>query len=431
VFHAFPWFLPDGRHFLYLRRSDEAHRGIYLGSLDLAPDQQSTQRLAETQNGAVFVPSQDGRRVGYMLYLNGATLLAQPFDASALRLVGDARPVAEQVGAAGAGGYFSASAGLLAIRNGSDISQRRLMWIDRAGKVIGTTSDPDAWDNVNLSPEGKRIAASTSAGGRDVSVVDEERRSLIRLTFGQGTEASPVWSPDGHYIVYGQTVSRSVVTPRGGSLIRKTADGSGEPETLLTLQEATPYPQAWSPDGLFLFYVVRRPPGSSELYVLPLIGDRKPRPFLVGPEHPAGHPSFSPDGRWITYASEETGHTEVYVRRFDADGRRQDKWMISRGGGREPRWRRDGREIVYRTWDEQFMSVEVSPDESALHAEAPTPLFVASIPSGQESTPGSPWDFDKDGQRFLIISRSTLVSGEASGQHSDFGVIENWQSLLK
>ncbi|HYL39036.1 MAG TPA: protein kinase [Bryobacteraceae bacterium] len=417
--HELPTFLPDGRHFLYLRSSGTSgNTGIYIGSLDAKPEQQSSKLIVTTNVGAAYVPAW-GTRPAHLFFLREGRLMAQPFDDRRMEVTGEPVPVAERVGTIFNTGYFSVSArGVLVFRTGSgDLSQ--LAWIDRQAATGPALTEPGSYIGLAVAPDGMRAAAVRSdlanAGVQDLWLVDFTRRTNTRFTFGPGRSGDPRWSPDGKQIAF------SASHGAAGDLYVKLADGSKE-EQLLVKSAQDKLPTSWSRDGRFLLYSAFEPNTKSDIWVLPLDGNRKPFPFLRTPaiERDA---VFSPDGRWIAYSSDETGRNEVFVRAFSPDASEGaaasgGKWMVSRDGGRYPWWRPDGKELLYARGGQMVMSVEV----------ASNPVFQAGEPTvAFKNLPGTVVpDYSPDGKRALV---AVPVQSDAKAQQ--FNVLLNWESLLK
>jgi serine/threonine protein kinase len=417
--HVLPSFLPDGRHFLYLRTSSiPENSGLYVGSLNSKPEEQDSRRLLATTSGPVYVHSSnsDSEQV---LFLRKGTLMAQPFDAHRLEPAGEAVPVADQVGSFLDYGLFSASDnGVLVYTSGAG-QNYQLTWLDRQGKLLGNVAEPGGYTSMALSPDGKRIAVSrTNPENRpnwDVWLLDVGRNTSTRLTYEQVRALFPVWSADGSSVIFSSV--------RGGeeSLYLKLASGAGDRRLLLKSPDGSKYPTSWSQDGRFLLYTLDSPETKSDLWVLPLQGDHKPIP-LLRTEFNERSGQFSPDGHSVAYTSDESGGDEIYVREFsfgaapgswDAAG----KWLISNGGGANPRWRADGKELFYAASDGKMMSVDVSA-KPAFTAGRPKALF--QLPAGFIGG-----DVTADGKRFLI---GVPVAQSASVPYT---VVLNWQTTLK
>jgi serine/threonine protein kinase/Tol biopolymer transport system component len=420
-YHFCPSFLPDGRHFVYIRDSSDTEKsGIYLGSVDAKPEQQSSKLLVASNWGPVYAPSADSS-TGYLLFMSKGTLMAQPFDSRRLELKGQATPVAEQVAddrGGGGNGAFSASTNDVLVYWRSTPSDRQLTWYDRQGKVLGTAGEPGNYGGLALSPDGKHVALSKRSGqASNIWLLDLSRDTSTRLTFGSGMDSYPVWSPDGSRIIFSS----------GNDLYQEPVSGVKNPELLLRSSEA-PYAVSWSRDGRFLLYQEFDPKTRWDIWVLPLEGDKKPAPFLVT-EFREGDARISPDGHWVAYISDESGHFEIYVRSFamnsagtatEAGG----KWQISNGYARQPRWRGDGRELFYTGGDRQVMAVEIATNLE-FKAGKPHPL---GFKAGADSWTGIGWDSTPDGRRFLVAAPKAAPNNNAAEPYT---VILNWQAGLK
>lgn len=296
----------------------------------------------------------------------------------------------------------------------------KLAWVDRKGvlEVLGAPGR-DYLPTLRVSPDGKRVLVVIQDGGfRDVWMYDILRGTLARLTFGEGDNSAPTWSPDGRRVAFARLRDGNF------SILAKPSDGSGSEETLLPPQSFRSSPASWSPDGKLLtcFRVGRG--GKFEVWVLPLEGERKPQPLLAGQFNYGGAP-FSPDGKYVAYASDETGRNEVYVMPF---GNGSGKWQISMGGGSNPVWERDGRQLFYREGG-NIMGVDVTthPVFSATPPRVIVPAkAIANLPSG----PGQPGSFDvsPDGQRFLVHQPSSDAAQSAQIQ---VNVVLNWTEELR
>ena len=431
--HVGPAFLPDGRHFLYLRRSNrDQTNGIYVGSLDAKPEQQDHRRLLAASLPAAYATSGYDKGSGHILFLRESTLMAQPFDARKLALTGDANVVAEPVASAQLG-FFAASAnGVLAYRAaaGGLAVRGQLTWFDRAGKSLGTVGEPGLYNTVALSPDGTRAAVSrndpeasressgTGANGNvDIWLHEFSRGTSTRFTFDRGQEFMAVWSPNGSRIIFSSDRDGSV------NLYQKVSNGAGTEEALLKSNERK-YAYDWSQDGRFLLYAVAGP--KSSLWVLPLTDDQKPKAYLQT-ESNTHQARFSADSRWVAYTSDESGQNEVYVRPFpSASG---GKWMVSNGGGSQPRWRRDGKELFYISADSKLVSVEVAAASGSFQAGIPKALFAAPIFGGATVLNVTRYDVTADGKKFLINSLPTETTSAAPSP--PIIVVLNWAAGLK
>lgn len=413
TFHALPSFLSDGKHFVYLRQGSDDVSGIYAGSLDAKPSEQSQERILPTRLAAPFV-------AGYLFFMRENTLMAQPFDQRALKLAGEPVPVVEQVGITNSIGIFSVSpAGVLAYRTGATASAGIFQptWYDREGKVSGVIGQPVSANGPRISPDGSRLAFrdNPQAGNGDIWIMDISRGVRTRFTFRQKQGSFPVWSPDGKQIIF--TAGTVLDT-----IFEKDASGAGEEKELYKKPGEIKIPSSWSRDGRFLLYHTSNVPKTgSDLWVLPLQGDRKPV-LLLGTEFDEGYGTFSPDGRWVAYISKESGRSEVYVRPFVASGPSlgDGKWQVSKDGvdDRALSWTSDGKEIVFGTLNDAPMSVQVKVNGGALEPGVPKQLF--DVPAAND------WDVSADGKRFLF----TVSPGQQNIQ-APITVVLNWPADLK
>ena len=404
--HIAPVFLPDGRHFFYTSIPTTGPLSVYMGRLD-GPEKVLMLRDAANVQ---YVP-------GRLLFVRGTTLVAQPFDAERRVLTGEGAPIVEglAIDTTSRAGEFSASAtGVLAYQAGMSGGVSQLTWFDRTGKATGVLSEPADYNSVNLSPDGTRAAVSLRDANRnmDVWIVDVARSVRTRLTFDPADDAIGVWSPDGTLIVFD-----SARTGRR-DLYRKAANGSGS-EDIIDASPISKLPTSWSSDGRFLLYnsPSTTPQTGNDLWVLPLVGQQKPYRFLQTSFN-EGRAQFAPDGRWIAYASNESGRNEVYVASFPGPG---GKWQVSSGGGGSPRWRRDGRELFYMALDGNLMAAAVNSRESVFEVVAVRALFK---PRMRDQFNGLAYDVTADGERFLV---NTLIDRTAS---SSITLVVNWPGLL-
>jgi hypothetical protein len=419
TFHAFPSFLPDGRHFLYLRQSNKNEsQGFYVGTLDFAPDQQPQDRLLYATFGpAQVVQTPAGARI---FFVRDANLMTQVFDLNRFELVGDAIPLAERLGSSGSFAFAALSPDAIAYRSGSatatNISQ--LTWVNRQGETIGKVGEPRGLSSVPrslaLSPDGLRalMVSSPTAGQADVWLADLGRDTSTRFTFEDRNELEPIWSPDGRRVAYRSVQARS--------LLIKEATGSNASIPVITSLEDVSASD-WSPDGRWLLAVKPGVQLQPDLWILPVDGDKN---LIRLTETPFVEPvaRFSPDGRWVAYQSNESGRPEIYVRPFQLSGAGKPglgpPWLVSTDGGQAPRWRRDGREIFYRNPTGAMMAADVSIKADALTTARPRQLF--SLPPGVIN-----WDASPDGQRFL------LAVPVLPAMSDPISVVLNWEQALQ
>src|SRR5499433_2126200 len=362
--HLWPYFLPDGRHFLYLVRSTQRENtGIYVGTLD----SQEGKLLVNVDSSPVYVPP------GFLLYVRERTLMAQRFDANKLQLSGEPFPIAEQLGfnLVTGRGFFSASETGVLVFFTNNAPNTQLTWFDRQGKQIALVGATAVDTGVRLAPDEKRLAVTRldpQTGSADIWLIDLARNNPSRFTFDPANETAPVWSPDGSRIVFASNREGVV------NMYQRLSNGTGTDEVVLkSAQPVGPYD--WSPDGKFILYGTISPNTGNDLWLLPLFGDQKPTPFIQT-EFNETQGRFSPDGRWVAYSSNESGQFQVYVQSFPISG---GKWQVSTTGGAQPQWRRDGKELFYLAPDRKIMSVEVNGPGSTFVPGIPKPLFDVRV----------------------------------------------------
>ena len=406
AWHRLPYFLPDGKHFLYAANSARPEdSGVYVGSLDSS----ETKRLFGTSTNAVYAPP------GYLLFVRETTLMAQRFDATTLQLSGEPQPLVEQVNVnpIGASSYSVSDDGVLVYLSGG--AQSQLTWFDRSGKLLSLVGAINYNSNISLSPDEKRVAVATwdpQTSTRDIWIIDPARTTSTRFSFNGAEDFLPIWSPDGGNILF--------VSDRSGfgNLFEKPTSGASNEEEILKTEERK-WPSDWSKDGQYVAFTSSSPTTRLDLWVLPMFGDRKPISFLQTSFNEDG-PRFSPDGHFIAYYSDDSGSYEVYVQPFPASGA---KWQISSGGGMQPRWRRDGKELFFMSPNRRLMAVDVNLGEGTFEAGVPKMLFQTS--SIGYVGPRNTYECSRDGQRFLINSlKSDAVSIPVT-------VVVNWTSDLK
>ncbi|HWP52721.1 MAG TPA: protein kinase [Pyrinomonadaceae bacterium] len=388
--HRWPAFLPDGRHLIFFVRNEKAEQsGIWLGSID------SRERtfLFPSESAAVYAP-------GYLLFLRQQRLMAQKFDEARLRISGEPFPVADEVGYARnlneRQGYFSVSENGVLVYSAGMKDSRRYAWFDRSGKETGTIAIEGDIRDMVLAPNDKRVAVQfvdnkSSVANEDIWLIDLERNLASRFTFTPVVDDFPVWSPNGERLVFNSA--------RNGpaDLYECDYNRAGK-EALLLQSDTNKNPTDWSLDGRYILYENMNANRKSDIWVLPLFGDKKPFPFLVTDFNESqGH--WSPDGRWIGYVSDESGRDEIYIQNFPDGGQ---KLLVSNGGGRQPIWRRDGKELYYFAPNGNLMAVEIRPG-GKIEAGVPRSLFETRVDNFAAS---NRYAVSADGKRFLINSPS-------------------------
>jgi Tol biopolymer transport system component len=413
--HRFPQFLPDGQHFIYFI-ADAANRGVYVGNID-SPERR---RLFDADAAAVIVPPAS------LLFVRAGTLFAQQLDPATWTIDGAAVPLADGVmfDVMGAAAISASSTGAILYRPGGANRQRQLTWFDRSGKPLGHASAVDAASPLNpvLSPDGRQVAINrTIDGNTDIWLLDLSRDVLTRFTTDPTPEIFPIWSPNGQRLAYGATDLKS---GGGFNLAVKSLAQTGAAETLLD-EIDTGVPVDWSRDGRHILYrkiavlATREPGVGSDLWAAPVDSGQPPFAITTTPfDERTGQ--FSPDSAWVALESNESGRFEIYLQAFPKPSA---KTIVSKGGGLQPRWSPDGKEIFYIATDGGLMSVALrfSQDGKSVDPAAPVSLFHSRVGSG-----GSNPDYaiTPDGQRFLM---NTFVEQTAQ----PITMILNWAGLPK
>jgi eukaryotic-like serine/threonine-protein kinase len=406
--HRWPMFLPDGTHFLYLAANftgQVENNAIFVGSLD----SKERHLLVSTSANAAYADP------GYLLYLrDNKTLVAQAFDRRRYVLSGEPQTLSDDVlyFADVDRAVFSVSSGdVLVTQAGQGAPLSQLTWFDRSGKRAGNAGISGTYNTVRLSPDGSRAATSqTDPEGRnvDIWILQSARGVTTRLTFGPAFHQAPIWSPDGKQILF------SLVRRLSNQLYLKNADGSGSEEKVFDPGHMTANAWDWSRDGKYVLF--RK---ATELWYLTW-PERVAKPLLQG-KGTVRNAQFSPDGRWIAYASNETGKMEIYVSPFpNGNG----KWQVSRAGGQEPRWRQDGKELFYLSAEGKMMAVPVATG-SHFVADSPVALFQTYRPQRVSVLYVFSYDVSDNGQRFLINTKMDEPNAAPPS------VLLNWASEME
>jgi Tol biopolymer transport system component len=407
--HRWPVFLPDGKHFLYLGSNFAGlleNNAIFLGSLD----SQERRLLVSTSANAAYAEP------GYLVYLrDNKTLVAQPFDRRRYVLSGEPHTLSDEVLYTPLvnRAVFSVSSGdILVTQTGRGASLSQLTWFDRSGKPAGTVGMPASFGNVRLSPDGHRVAVDQiNPDGRNIDIWIHEpaRAATTRLTFDPSPHQAPIWSPDGKQILFS---SNRKVTTR---LYLKNADGSGSEEEVADLGTFVPVNAwDWSRDAKHVLF--RK---GNELWHLSR-PEHATKPLLQA-KWTVRNAQSSPDGRWMAYASNETGSMQVYVSPFlNGNG----KWQVSSAGGQEPKWRQDGKELFYLSADGKMMAVAVKTGAS-FEASSPVALFQTHRRQPVSSQDVFSYDVSGDGQKFLILTKVDEANA------APLSVLLNWASDIE
>jgi len=407
---SWPEFLPGSKTVLY---SVEATATIAVHPIGAG----QRRNLIQGQGNPMprYAPS------GHLIYAQGGNLMAVPFDLDRLQVAGDGVPVVQGVlqsrNFPGAAQYSVSATGSLVYVPGNLAAiasiQSRLVWVSRSGTEHPLAASLGEYDSPRLSPDGRRVAVGVSddRGGGQISLYDLARDTLTRLTFEGILNAIPVWTPDGKHVAF-------LSSKEGSNVFWQLADGSGGLERL-TNDSRVDVPFSWSPDGQLLAFVAVGSTGGS-IFVLRM-SDRKAQPFLQAKAF-LDAPQFSPDGRWLAYVSDESGHREVYVQPYPGPG---GKWQISTEGGTEPQWNHNGRELFYRVGD-KMMAVDIS-TQPGFDAGKPRQLFERHYLMNGSGQASANYDVSADGQQFLMLKP---IEQEKAAP-TQINVVLNWTEELK
>jgi eukaryotic-like serine/threonine-protein kinase len=415
----FPVFLPDGRHFLYLKRDAVAtDNGIYVSSLDGSENR----RVLPDISGLSFAPARDGERNGHILFVRENTLMAAPFDAGIAQVAGEVFPIADGVSLVTPTSWLPVTAsttGVLVYESAlAETVANQFALYDRAGKLLAPVGTPGKVFNPALSPDGKLVAFEReNSTGSDLWVHELNRGVETRLTSDSSSNVAPAWSPGGDSIVFAS--NRTGVY----NLYQKAANGNGQEVRLLS-NTLTDSSEQWSRDGRFIVYFELDTKNKRSLWTLPAqagAAGRKPTPFLRS-EFDSLLGQLSPDSHWMAFSSERSNRREVYVRPFpQGDG----EWAISIAGGQDARWRGDGKELFFEAADGKLMAVPVNkavPGASAVFEPGtPVPLFDAHMAHNGEARYFE-YDVTADGKRFLI----NTTGGARAPSTPPLTVVTNW-----
>jgi Tol biopolymer transport system component len=404
--HRWPVFLPDGKHFLYLGANFTRLKGasaLFVGSLET----NEKRFVAEADSNAAYAAP------GYLVFPREKTLFAQRFDLKRFALTGEPKAILTdilhtlQIRRA----VFAASdSGMLVAQSGSGAVISQLLWFDRHGTKVGEVGKPDVYQNIRLAPDGRSVGVDKTDMtnlNTDVWTYELKRDSAKRLTFDPAIDGMPIWSPDGARLVFNSTRKVS------NDLYMKNSDGSQD-EKCLVCDEVSKWPNDWSRDGKYILYT-----RGTDLWLVNF-PELKPRLFLKAAST-IMNGQFSPDGKWVAYASNESGKWQVYVTSFpDAQG----KWQVSTEGGEQPRWRGDGKELFYLSPEFKMMAAPVTPG-AEFDSGPPIALFQATPRQGYSLLDQCVYDVSRDGQGFLI---NTQVK---SAETEPMTIVLNWDAGMK
>ena len=404
VTQRWPQMLPSGKGVLYT--ASNVASGFGNANIVVQPLPSGARRVVLRRGlYARYLPS------GHLVYVQDGTLFAAPFDLDRLETSGPSVPVLEGVasnasgGSAGAAQLSVSGNGTLAYLAGVSISSGfPVSWVDRAEKVSTLRAAPAVWTNPAFSPDGRRLALEIMDSTSNLWVYDLARDTLERLTFDASDSARPVWTPDGRRITFAATRADSPAF----NLFWRPADGTGEVQRL-TEGKNLQFPVSWHPSGRFLAFTEIRPGTSEDLMILPMEGNETsgwkpgtPSAFLATGAAEM-EPTFSPDGRWIAYSSQEAGKMDVYVRPFPGPG---GKWLISNDGGFYPMWSRGRRELFFVSADQHIMMVPYTVEADSFRAGKPQPWSNVRFVARQRQRSV---DLHPDGDRFAIAAAASAA----------------------
>jgi Tol biopolymer transport system component len=355
---------------------------------------------------------------GHLLYLQPkrpGTIMAVAFDPETLKLAGTPAPVVEGV-LTDRGDYahwsVSRTGMLVYAQGGFKEAENNLVLVDRKGLAAAVGTPPQRpYRFPRLSPDGRRLVVTVAGTQSTLWIYHRVGAAFNRLTF-EGNNDWATWTPDGQRVTYAS------IRAEPWRLFWKPFDGSGKEQMLYATRKSAQQPYSWSSDGKLLVYQDTAPATGQDVWVLPMEGDRQPRPILQTPASELDA-RLSPDGRWLAYASDESGRYEVYVQPFSGSG---GKWQISAEGGREPVWAHNGREVFYRSGEKMMAAAVVT--QPTFQTAPPRLLFQGPYEGTNTISPN--YDVTADDQRFLMVQQSDQRS-----RATDFSVVLNWFEELK
>ncbi len=406
IAHRNPYALPGAREVLFTIERDGGIEEWSLAVVSLETGE--IKNLDAAGSRAQYAPT------GHLIYNGPEGPMAAPFDLAALELTGQPVDILEEVAIALSWG-FGDDGSLVYIADEAVGRRRagRLVWVDREGNEQQLAGPPGAYVMPRLSPDRSQIAVNSRTN--QVLLFDVETGAGRQLTFADGRNIAPVWTPDGMRVAFGGSDL---------NLYWKLADGSG-PDELLLERENEAVPMSWSPDGRYLAFYENGPPETQGIYVLSM-EDRTAEPFLVTADQERS-PMFSPDGRFIAYTSDESGQTEVYVEPFPRTG---GKWKISLDGGVGPLWSRSGQELFYLNGGSQMIAVDYE-NMPTFSPGAQRPLFT-KFASRILNPNFANYDIDPGGHRFVFIKQVAFSSEtDADARSAKINIVLNWFEELK
>lgn len=423
--YSWPQLLPDGKHILYVGGDPQSNG--HQARVARFNDPGSASDLLRSDSRVQYIDSLANRGAGYLLFLRGSSLLAQPFDSGSLRVTGEPIPVASKVSsfrATGAGSFTVSNSGAIAYQ--TLVSRSQLVWVDRAGRQVGSVGPANS--NVKagrLSPDGRKVVTAIydiERGAQNLWIVDVKGNAARELTLDPGVRDAPVWSPDSKTLAF----LHGFVGRQPQVRIRGLAE-TGREEALAP--DGFQIPTDWSPDGRFIVFANTATSRlasetQSDVLLFDLAHGRKVIPLLSTPFH-EGNGAFSPDGKWLTFTSNESGRAEVYVQAFESTGTPRvtgERYPVTRSGAQALRWRRDGKELFYLAFDGRVYGIPARLSPKPQFGPA-TPLFTISMEARAAVHSLLNFDVSPDGQRFLIPAVT-------SAEGTVLVVMQNWEAAL-
>jgi serine/threonine protein kinase/Tol biopolymer transport system component len=405
--HSSPWFLPDGRHFLYTAiNSVQDKTTIYVADLSATTESKDRMPIVVTNSNAAYAQ-------GYLLFTRGNTLLAQAFNPDNGKVAGEPIHVAEQIdvyAGQGQSEFAVSQTGILAYTTGGAGAHLQLTWVDRSGKRVAGVAEPGDVHWPRISPDDGTVAyvrRSPTSGTADIWWFDLLRGTNSRFTLGPSNNLYPTWAPDGTRIAF-------YSTPDSGPVIIQKSTTTTKADEVL--DSGVKRPEDWSGDTRYLVELAGGPLNNPRISVLPLFGDKKPY-LYTDTRFTETFPRVSRDGRWLAYSSNESGREEVYVGTFPTAG---GKWQVSVNGGSVPVWSRDGKELYFIAANGMMMAVPIQPGDRFTPG-IPKPLFdTTGLGSGDYGT----YDVSKDG-RFL------MPMSAVQSESVPMTVVINWTETVK
>ena len=408
ISQGWPEFLPGGKAVLFAASPDTA---------DWTNSQIGVQMLGADERRNLFPGTMPRYALpGYLIFAQAGNLMAVPFDPGRLEVRGAAVPVVQGVlesRTMGAAQYsLSAVGSLVYVSGGFQGDQSELVWVTRNGTEQVLPVQARAYFSPRLSPDGRRLAVNITEKETQIWTYDFAQDTFTRFTFDGTSNQYPTWTPDGKRITF-----RSNKEEGTRGIFWKLSDGTGDVERL-SIADKMQTPNSWSPSGQALAFMAPGRMTGQDIWMLQM-SDHKAQPF-VETGTVTGAPEFSPDGRWLVYVSDESGRREVYVRSYPAPG---GKWQISTGGGTEPVWNHNGRELFYRSGD-KMMAVDITTQPTFAVGKA-RKLFEGRYDPTAVTFPN--YDVSPDGQKFLML-KPVEQEQEAPNQ---INLVLNWTEELK